>query len=322
MPTLFVSHASEDKNAFVRPLAHALKAHGLQVWYDEFSLRIGDSLRQSIDKGLRECDAGILVLSPTFFKKEWPQRELDALFSLEIAGKATLIPIWYQINASDVVRASPLLADRVALDASIGVAYVASEIANQFRIEGSIAGARLADIIERFQYPGVFGGEALFRGCHERLLRMNAFREEYDQVLFSDEVQKLFDEDSGDFPQDASAKLDEEKARIQQKYELPCDTYLTIDEPLRESDLAWWESSICSWVAGTLEKEKSTELIQAIDLHEFDEYFILLGVPNFAISGDQRDLLERALIEMGCGLENDFTNVRSLCDALRGLDSK
>ena len=47
--TLFISHASEEKADFVRPLAHALKKQGLRVWYDEFSLKPGDSLRRSID---------------------------------------------------------------------------------------------------------------------------------------------------------------------------------------------------------------------------------------------------------------------------------
>ena len=76
--TIFISHASEDKRTFVRPLAHALKGRGLQIWYDEFSLKLGDSLRRSIDRGLAECSAGVVVLSPSFFAKEWPQRELDA----------------------------------------------------------------------------------------------------------------------------------------------------------------------------------------------------------------------------------------------------
>jgi hypothetical protein len=60
--TIFISHASEDKHDFVRPLAHALKSRGLRVWYDEFSLKLGDSLRRSIDKGLAECSAGVAKL--------------------------------------------------------------------------------------------------------------------------------------------------------------------------------------------------------------------------------------------------------------------
>jgi TIR domain len=49
----FICHASEDKAALVRPLAERLRAEHVEVWYDEFSLSVGDSLRRSIDRGLR-----------------------------------------------------------------------------------------------------------------------------------------------------------------------------------------------------------------------------------------------------------------------------
>jgi len=71
---VFICHASEDKDSFVRPLAIALQEAQLKVWYDEFTLNAGDSLRRSIDKGLAGSRWGLVVLSPYFFAKEWPQR--------------------------------------------------------------------------------------------------------------------------------------------------------------------------------------------------------------------------------------------------------
>jgi hypothetical protein len=47
--------------------------------FDEFTLSVGDRLRRSIDRGLANCRYGIVILSPMFFGKEWPQRELDGL---------------------------------------------------------------------------------------------------------------------------------------------------------------------------------------------------------------------------------------------------
>jgi len=69
---VFVSHASEDKDEFVRDFVKCLQENGLNVWYDEFTLRVGDSLRRSIDNGLRNSRYGIVVLSEAFFSKEWP----------------------------------------------------------------------------------------------------------------------------------------------------------------------------------------------------------------------------------------------------------
>jgi hypothetical protein len=69
----FISHASEDKERFVRPLARALKNLGVEIWYDEFSLKLGDSLSRSIDKGLAQSRYDIVVLSEAFMTKSWPE---------------------------------------------------------------------------------------------------------------------------------------------------------------------------------------------------------------------------------------------------------
>jgi hypothetical protein len=84
---VFVSHASEDKDSFVRELAQELGRKGVRVWYDEFTLSVGDSLRQSIDKGLAKSRYGIVILSHNFFVKDWPQKELDGLVVRERNGQ-------------------------------------------------------------------------------------------------------------------------------------------------------------------------------------------------------------------------------------------
>ena len=111
----FISHASEDKEKFVKPLANALTRMNYRVWYDEFELRVGDSLRQSIDKGLINSRFGIVVLSPAFFAKNWPQYELNGLTAREMDGHKVILPIWHLVNREDVLAYSPALADKVAL---------------------------------------------------------------------------------------------------------------------------------------------------------------------------------------------------------------
>ncbi len=128
---VFICHAGEDKEAVVRPLAQALRERKLRVWYDEFELRIGDSLRRRIDDGLSSCRFGVVVLSPSFFDKEWPQRELDGLVSRETAETSQIVlPIWHNISRADVVRRSPTLADKFARNTSeVSVEDIAAEIA-------------------------------------------------------------------------------------------------------------------------------------------------------------------------------------------------
>ena len=96
---LFVCHASEDKESFVRPLARSLNEHpGFKVFYDEFSLVMGDSLLVSISKGLRECDFGVVVFSPDFLRKKWTQEELAGLFARETAERKIILPVWYKVG--------------------------------------------------------------------------------------------------------------------------------------------------------------------------------------------------------------------------------
>lgn len=115
---VFVSHASEDKEDFVRYFVKCLQQNGLKVWYDEFTLRVGDSLRRSIDNGLKNSRYGIVVLSEAFFRKEWPQRELDGLFAREVNGEKVILPIWHKISKDEVKKFSHMVADLVAINTS------------------------------------------------------------------------------------------------------------------------------------------------------------------------------------------------------------
>lgn len=111
---VFISHASEDKDDIVRPLANSLISLGLKVWYDEFTLRIGDSLRRKIDQGLAASKVGLVVLSPSFISKGWTNYELDGIVTRTVSGEQILLPIWHNITKQQVVDFSPSLADKVA----------------------------------------------------------------------------------------------------------------------------------------------------------------------------------------------------------------
>ncbi len=125
---LFICHAGQDKEEFVRPLAQALQRKGLRVWYDEYTLKVGDSLRRKIDAGLKASRFGVVVLSPAFFAKEWPQRELDGLTAREIEGKKVILPVWHNLTRQDVLGFSPTLADRLAASSDKGIDAVVAAI--------------------------------------------------------------------------------------------------------------------------------------------------------------------------------------------------
>lgn len=130
---VFICHASEDKDQIARPLAQQLQNLGLKVWYDDFELTIGDRLRRKIDHGLIDSQYGIVILSPNFFKKEWPQRELDGLVAKDKGTEKVILPVWHNVTKDDVAKYSLTLADTVAVDTKHGVEYVAQNILLVFR---------------------------------------------------------------------------------------------------------------------------------------------------------------------------------------------
>jgi TIR domain len=125
---VFISHASEDKEEIAHSLAVALRDRGLAVWYDAFTLKLGDSLRESIDRGLAESRFGVVILSKHFFAKHWTKQELNGLTAIEVRGTKVILPIWHGVTYEDVVNHSPMLADKKAIRTDEGLDRVVAAI--------------------------------------------------------------------------------------------------------------------------------------------------------------------------------------------------
>lgn len=132
----FICHVTADKKAFVTPLGKELQKFGVNVWLDEFILKVGDSLRQKIDEGLSKSRYGVVVFSPSFFQKKWPQAELDGLFDREMRGiKKVILPIRHQVSIEELGEKVRLLAGKFVLDSSEGVAVIARKLVEVIRPE-------------------------------------------------------------------------------------------------------------------------------------------------------------------------------------------
>ena len=117
-PVAFISHDSRDKELIARPIAHRLMSLACPVWYDEFSLKVGDRLRDSIEKGLKECHRCILIVSKNFLANDgWTKSEFDSAFTREMIQRSdVLLPVWCDVTPADVFEYSPSLANRVAVN--------------------------------------------------------------------------------------------------------------------------------------------------------------------------------------------------------------
>ena len=100
------------------------------VWFDEFSLKVGDNLRESIERGLKECRKCIIVLSPYFLSNNgWTKAEFDSIYTREIIEKKNvMLPVWRNVTKEEVYDYSPKLANIFAVSSALGIATMAGKI--------------------------------------------------------------------------------------------------------------------------------------------------------------------------------------------------
>jgi hypothetical protein len=89
---VFISYTRSDR-AFVSQLAERLKADGIDVWWDQWEIGIGDSIVDKINSGLAEADILAIVLSGNAVRSRWVREELNAMMSGVIEKKASVMPV-------------------------------------------------------------------------------------------------------------------------------------------------------------------------------------------------------------------------------------
>jgi hypothetical protein len=129
---VFISHASEDKEDIARPLARALEARGISVWFDELTIGWGTPIHRAIEEGIARATFGLVILSPHFMFKKWTKAELDGLYGRQMDqpdGYGTIKPIWHRVTYDDVARELPMIASLKAMSTAVfSVEQIADEV--------------------------------------------------------------------------------------------------------------------------------------------------------------------------------------------------
>jgi TIR domain len=128
-PLAFLSHDSRDKEDVARPLSLELGRLLCPVWYDEYSLKVGDSLTESIDRGIRQAQKCVIVLSPHFLENPgWSKAEFKAIMNRHIEEGAVLLPVWHNVTRDDVYGYSSFLVDIYGSNTKKGIEAVAADL--------------------------------------------------------------------------------------------------------------------------------------------------------------------------------------------------
>lgn len=107
-PQLFICHSSKDKERFVEGLATALRQNGVEPWYDDWELKLGDSLTNRIlgdlseDGAIAESDYFLVVVSEHSIESDWVQEELGRGLVSNIAGDTQVLPLILDLEPDEV----------------------------------------------------------------------------------------------------------------------------------------------------------------------------------------------------------------------------
>lgn len=283
----FISHASEDKKEFVKEFAAELEKRGYLVWYDEFSIKVGDSLIDIIQEGIKNSLYGLVVLSKNFFKKQWTKKELNALLSKEIVTRENLLlPIWLDVSYEEVFEYSPFIADRFAISSEKNSI---DEIINKLEDKVKPRHITMEMIEAKIEYYISANDTRLKKEEIDIVNRIEKLRN------FHQECCEYFDENL-DFDNNI---LDLKFEELRADYQLPKGIYWYLEYFPKEVNRA---IELCGqWIYGGLSIEECKELYWILDQPmDTDIPYILYGFPHYSIrNSDMFDRIFKGIVQVG-----------------------
>ena len=290
---LFISYASEDKINFVQPLANRLRKLGIKIWYDQFNMKIGDSLKESIENGIVHSKYGIVVLSKSFFQKEWTRLELNTLFSKEtFYSEKVILPIWLDISKEEIFSNSPFMADKLAITASKNsdIAYVAEQIFETIfpvKYKSSEIISRLIDLKdEKNRYRlKVLSDQIVVR--ISKLI--NCSNEETERIIFSNEE---WDDD----------KVNQIQYDLLNFYNIPIGVFFDNGGAIINSAQEdYFKRQLKKWIKGKLSEDECWDLFNSFFMdRDFDYKYIFYDLEDeFLPSEPDEKYYQEMIVEIG-----------------------
>src|SRR6185369_8060832 len=112
MKDVFLSHATQDKELFVRPFSRILEEENVSFWLDEAEIKWGDKISAQINKGLNTSRFIVVFITPAFIGRNWTETELSAALSRENdEGRTVVLPI-ITGEPNSLLRNYPMLRDK------------------------------------------------------------------------------------------------------------------------------------------------------------------------------------------------------------------
>lgn len=95
-PMVFVCYSHNQKE-FAEKLANDLVENRILVWWDEWEIKVGESLRRKVENGMKNSSYLAVIFSRDSIKSAWVNEELDAAFVKQLEERRVFVlPIIYE----------------------------------------------------------------------------------------------------------------------------------------------------------------------------------------------------------------------------------
>ncbi|MCL5772673.1 MAG: toll/interleukin-1 receptor domain-containing protein [Actinobacteria bacterium] len=152
---VFICHASEDKINIIRPLIEGFDKNKISYWFDEADIKWGDSLTGKVNEGLRISKYVLVVLSPNFILKPWPEREFYAALNMESSsGEVKVLPLLVgsEKEKKEILERYPLINDKKYLPWDLSIDNILSELLSRLEEKSHKLEQQYKEIID-FDLP-------------------------------------------------------------------------------------------------------------------------------------------------------------------------
>lgn len=123
----YIIHAGEDRNIAIE-ISNELIKNGYDVWLDLSNLNSGELVTTGINRGIKDSDYAIVIVSPSYLKKGFPNIEFASFLLKKKLYNNTIIPIWHDIDLEQVRIEEPLLSCFVGIESKIGISNIIKNI--------------------------------------------------------------------------------------------------------------------------------------------------------------------------------------------------
>ena len=96
---VFICFAAEDRYMIAEPIVHHLKNYGIDIWYDRYTMVLGDNrVKKNLIEGAENCDYVLIIISENTIKSKCAMEEINIVRRRYYSNDVIVFPVLYEIS--------------------------------------------------------------------------------------------------------------------------------------------------------------------------------------------------------------------------------